>query len=130
MTRVNDVYDHLRHCSAQMQELTAILDHENAMMLFEGGEHIILRDTARQETKHALYAKFETMARVIIGIAKSGGITDRAIAHEVAAPIVAFRRSLRINTLLLETYLERQEARLEGILALISNDIAERQSCH
>lgn len=129
MSHVNDINDHLLHCADMMRALTDILDQENGMMLFEGREHLILRDTARQELKHKLYAKFESLARIIINTARTGGISDRSVAHEVAEPVNAFRRALRINTLLLETYLERQEARLEGILSLIAEQ-PESLACH
>jgi hypothetical protein len=112
-----------------MQQLSAILDRENQLLLFERGEVEVLRDHARQEAKHALYARVETLARIVTRTLQYGSRKEALMIRDALRPLDSFRRTLRLNSALLEVCMERQQKRFKRIMDTIQwQDVGA--SCH
>lgn len=116
---VAGIEQHLALYLEATAKLTLILDQENQLLLFESGEAKVLRDSGRQEEKQALYARVETLARIVTRTLQSGVENDVAAIRAALVPIESFRRSLRLNSVLLEVCIERQERRMQRIMRLI-----------
>lgn len=118
---VEGIAKHLALYLETTRKLTAILDHENQMLLFEAGEAQILRDATRQAAKQALYTRVETLARIVTRTLEVGTEEEVAIIRDALQPVESFRRSLRLNSALLEVCIERQERRMRRIMRMIEN---------
>lgn len=116
---VEGIERHLALYLETTHKLTVMLDHENQQLLFESGEAQILRDTARQEAKQALYNRVETLARIVSRTLEVGTAEEIAAIRTALEPVEGFRRSLRLNSALLEVCIERQERRMERIMQVI-----------
>ena len=116
---VEGIERHLALYLETTRKLTAILDQENQLLLFESGENQVLRDVERQEAKQALYARVETLARIVTRTLQIGSEEDVAAIRTALMPIENFRRSLRLNSVLLEVCIERQERRMHRIMRMI-----------
>lgn len=126
MTRAEDSVEgiarHLEMYLEATRALTVLLDEENHLLLFEDGEPKVLHDTQRQERKQVLYGRIETLARIVTQTLQSGNEGDIASIRSALEPIESFRRSLRLNSALLEVCIERQERRLKRVMQLIDAD--------
>jgi len=116
---VEGIGRHLALYLETTRKLTTILDHENQMLLFEAGEAQILRDAARQTAKQALYSRVETLARNVTRTLEVGSEEEVAAIRDALQPVESFRRSLRLNSALLEVCIERQERRMRRIMRMI-----------
>lgn len=124
---VEGIERHLELYLETTKKLTAILDQENHMLLFESGESKVLNDEKRQEEKQALFGRVETLARIVTRTLETGRERDVIAIRASHAPIEGFRRSLRLNSALLEVTIERQERRMKRIMKLIEeNEIGGR----
>lgn len=125
---VEQIAGHLEGYLQMTGRLTALLDEENQLLLFETGELKILEDKKRQQEKQALYAQVETLARIVTHTIQSGRAEDVEAIRSVMLPLESFRRSLRLNSALLEVNIERQERRLRRITTLIEHIEAGRKT--
>jgi hypothetical protein len=116
---VEGIDRHLELYLETTRKLTAILDHENQMLLFEEGETQVLRDGAKQAAKQALYARVETLARIVTRTLEVGNPAEVSKIRDALLPVEGFRRSLRLNSALLEVCIERQERRMRRIMRMI-----------
>ena len=122
---VEGIERHLSMYLDAMRQLTALLDTENQLLLFESGEGRVLGDEPAQANKQALYVRVETLARIVTRTMQSGSEEDIAIIQQAQVPIETFRRSLRLNSVLLGVCIERQERRMRRIMRSIdATDIA------
>lgn len=112
---------HLERYLETTVELTAMLDEENRLLLFEEGEARVLSDDARQKQKQGLYARVETLASIVTRTLESGKEEDVFAVQAALVPIENFRRSLRLNSALLEVCIERQERRMRRVMKLIES---------
>lgn len=124
---VQGIGRHLALYLEATRKLTVILDHENQLLLFESGEAEVLRDAKRQASKHALYTRVETLARIVTRTLEVGSPEEVAMIRDALQPAEGFRRSLRLNSALLEVCIERQERRMRRIMRMIEqvNDTAD-----
>lgn len=113
-------------------KLTAILDQENMQLLFEETEANALRNDGRQEAKQALFARVETLARIVTRTLKEGTSEDVQYIRAATQPVERFRRSLKLNSVLLELSIERNARRMERIMDVIerSNDLPDEDGPH
>ena len=116
---VEGIEHHLERYLTATRSLTAALDQENQLLMFESGEMEILQDAGRQHTKQALYARVETLGRIVVHTLQTGSAEDVATIRASSMPIENFRRSLRLNSVLLEVCMERQERRMARIMQCI-----------
>jgi len=122
---VEGIERHLELYLETTKKLTAILDQENHLLLFESGESKVLNDEKRQEEKQALFGRVETLARIVTRTLEAGRESDVIAIRAAYAPIEGFRRSLRLNSALLEVSIERQERRMKRIMKLIEENETE-----
>jgi predicted DNA-binding ribbon-helix-helix protein len=125
---VEGIERHLELYLETTLKLTALLDQENHLLLFEDGESKVLSDEKRQQEKQALYARVETLARIVTRTLQTGSEQDVEAIRTALVPIEGFRRSLRLNSALLEVCIERQERRMRRVMKLI--DTVETESSH
>lgn len=118
---VEGIERHLELYLETTRKLTKMLDEENHLLLFEAGEEKVLEDVKRQEEKQALYGRVETLARIVTRTIQTGNEDDVNAIREAMLPIENFRRSLRLNSALLEVCIERQERRMRRIMKLIED---------
>lgn len=116
---VQGIGRHLALYVETTRKLTTILDHENQLLLFESGEAEVLRDAKRQATKQSLYARVETLARIVTRTLEVGSEEEITMIRNALQPVEGFRRSLRLNSALLEVCIERQERRMRRIMRMI-----------
>jgi len=116
---VEGIERHLALYLDTARQLTAILDQENQLLLFEAGEAQVLGDEARQAAKRALYVRIETLARIVARTMEVGSDEEVTVIRAALAPIEHFRRSLRLNSVLLDVCIERQERRMQRVLRMI-----------
>ncbi len=118
---VEGIERHLEMYLETTRKLTTLLDQENQMLLFEASESKVLSDEKRQQEKQALYARVETLARIVTRTLQSGSEEDVNAIRAALVPIETFRRSLRLNSALIEVCIERQERRMQRIMKLIED---------
>ncbi len=118
---VEGIERHLEMYLETTRKLTTLLDQENQMLLFEASESKVLSDEKRQQEKQALYARVETLARIVTRTLQSGSEEDVNAIRAALVPIETFRRSLRLNSALIEVCIERQERRMQRIMELIED---------
>ncbi|OYW14254.1 MAG: hypothetical protein B7X02_00445 [Rhodospirillales bacterium 12-54-5] len=109
------------------RQLTAMLDQENQLLLFEHTEGLALRDVARQQLKHSLYKRVETLARIVTRCIDAGDDAAIDTLQEAIEPIEDFKRSLKLNSVLLEVSMERQERRMRHLITLVESKIASTE---
>lgn len=126
---VEGIERHLELYLETTKKLTALLDQENQMLLLESGESKVLNDDKRQEEKQSLYGRVETLARIVTRTLETGREKDVAAIRAALKPIEGFRRSLRLNSALLEVTIERQEQRMQRIMKLIEETETEGALC-
>jgi hypothetical protein len=131
---VEGIAHHLEMYLETTRALTTLLDEENHLLLFEDGESKVLNDAERQKAKQALYVEVETLARVVTSTLQAGSEEDVTAIRAALGPIEGFRRSLRLNSALLEVCIERQERRMRRVMKLIdtveSESITAREGSH
>jgi hypothetical protein len=108
-----------------IQQLVLLLDKENRLLLFDGSALDILRNQPHQEVKHALFSRVETLARIVTRTLQHGSPDDIETIKNTLLPLDSFRRSLRLNSALLEACMERQERRLQRIMEMIERERGE-----
>ena len=116
---VEGIERHLEMYLEAARNLTALLDEENHLLLFEDGESKVLNNLERQKEKQALYARIETLAHIVTQTLQNGSDDDVTTIRTALDPIESFRRSLRLNSALLEVCIERQERRMQRVMKLI-----------
>lgn len=131
---VEGIAHHLEMYLETTRALTTLLDEENHLLLFEDGESKVLNDAERQKAKQALYVEVETLARVVTLTLQTGSEEDVTAIRAALVPIEGFRRSLRLNSALLEVCIERQERRMRRVMKLIdtveSESLTAREGSH
>lgn len=110
------------------RQLTAMLDQENQLLLFEHTETLALRDTARQQHKVTLYRRVETLARIVTRSIESEDTDAIDMLQDAIEPIEDFKRSLKLNSVLLEVSMERQERRIRHLMEMVETKIASTES--
>ena len=73
-------------------------------------------------------ARVETLARIVTRTLQAGPEEDVIAIRATLVPIESFRRSLRLNSALLEVCIERQERRTRRIMKLIEDVESESPS--
>ena len=127
---VEGIERHLALYLDTTHQLTALLDEENHLLMFESGEAQVLNDQARQVTKQAYFVRVETLARIVTRTLERGSPMDIEAIRDALMPIENFRRSLRLNSVLLEVCIERQERRMRRIMRMIETDTNQDQLIH
>lgn len=121
---VEGIATHLALYLRAVEQLTALLNRENTLLLYAAGEIEVLRNHAAQEAKHALYARVETLARILTQTLKHGAPEDAATIRGALGPLTMFRRSLRLNSVLLEIGMQRRSRRLARIMEAVASQEA------
>lgn len=112
-----------------IRKLTTILDQENTLLMFEENETQVLRNALRQELKQTLYKRVDNLARIVTRTLEVGTHEEIRLINRELKPLDNFRRSLRLNTVLLEMTMERQQRRMQRIIEAIDGrvpHVAER----
>ena len=118
---VESIEQHLERYLDASSRLTALLDEENHLLLFEDGESKVLNNADRQQEKQTLYARIETLARIVTQTLQTGSEEDINAIRGALVPMENFRRSLRLNSALLEVCIERQERRMQRVMKMIDS---------
>lgn len=106
-----------------IRKLTVILDQENALLMFEENEAQVLRNALRQELKQTLYKRVDNLARIVTRTLEVGSHEEIRLINRELKPLDDFRRTLRLNTVLLEITLERQQRRMQRIIEAIDGKV-------
>lgn len=104
-----------------LEKLTLLLDQENALLMFEESESQVLRNEQRQKVKDALYKRIDSLARIVTRTLQVGSHEEIRTISRITLPVETFRRSLRLNTVLLEMTIERQQRRMQRIISAIEH---------
>ena len=118
---VESIDQHLERYLDASSKLTALLDEENHLLLFEDGESKVLNNADRQQEKQTLYVRIETLARIVTQTLQTGSEEDIEAIRGALVPMENFRRSLRLNSALLEVCIERQERRMQRVMKVIDS---------
>jgi len=110
------------------RQLTAMLDQENQLLLFEHTETLALRDSAHQDMKHTLYKRVETLARIVTRSIEAGDSDALEVLQEAIEPIEDFKRSLRLNSVMLEVSMDRQERRMRKLMEMVETRISSAEN--
>lgn len=112
-----------------IRKLTAILDQENTLLMFEENETQVLRNALRQELKQTLYKRVDNLARIVTRTLEVGTHEEIRLINRELKPLDNFRRSLRLNTVLLEMTMERQQRRMQRIIEAIDGRVPHVAEC-
>lgn len=104
-----------------LEKLSAFLDQENVLLMFEENEAQVLRNEQRQRVKDALYKRIDSLARIVTRTLEVGSHEEIRTISRITRPVETFRRSLRLNTVLLEMAMERQQRRMQRIISAIEH---------
>lgn len=106
-----------------IRKLTTILDQENSLLMFEENETQVLRNALRQELKQTLYKRVDNLARIVTRTLEVGSHEEIRLINRELKPLDEFRRTLRLNTVLLEMTMERQQRRMQRIIEAIDGKV-------
>ena len=119
---IHGLKEHIRDFMLLLQRISALVEHENKILLYVGQEHLVLGNTQLQDVKQRLYVKFDRYARIIQGCIREGHVTDKELTVELNVHLAVFRSTVQANNTLLEHYMIRHQRLLDRIMQVAEID--------
>ena len=119
------VETHLRVILDVVDRLASVIEAENKRISWTDQAEAVLRNVELQDSKMRLYQKFETLARIIGNIARTGAVEDKDLVRSAIPRILHLRRMITINNVMLQNHIEQQQRLLTSIMEGIENDSAD-----